>query len=374
MATLSPVTIAIVSDAVLPFHKGGKETRVYHLATELAKQGNSIDVYTMKWWEGGTSLRLDGVDYHAISKLYPLYAGERRSIKQGLLFGLACFKLLGKRFDLVDVDHMPFFPLYSMWLVCLLKRRPMFATWHEVWGRDYWVEYMGLGGHIASAIERLSIALPTAITSNSQQTGERLRQVLHYQGELTVIPAALDYRKIKAVKAAAKKSDVVFVGRLLSHKNVDLLVRAIAKLKQTRPKVRCVIVGDGPERERLRLLIERLGLQDNVTMTGRIESSDEVIAIMKASRVFALPSTREGFGIVVLEAAACGLGVVTFDHEDNAARLLVGDDLGIVCKPKAKALAEAVEKLLNAKTHVMVSAPHPSWRSAAKEQRKVYAQ
>jgi glycosyltransferase involved in cell wall biosynthesis len=371
---LSALNIAIVSDAVLPFNKGGKETRIYHLATELTKQGNRVHIYTMKWWDGDNSICIDDVNYHAISKLYPLYAGERRSIKQGILFGLACFKLIGKKFDLVDVDHMPFFPLYSMWLVCRLKRKPMFATWHEVWGRDYWIEYMGFGGRIASLIERLSIVLPTVITASSEQTGERLTRVLRYEREVTVIPPALDYAKIKPIRPSTQPSEVIYVGRLVAHKNVDMLVRAIAVVKRTQPKVRCTIVGDGPERERIEALVERLGLTDNVIMAGRVESSDEVIGLMKASRVFALPSTREGFGIVVLEAAACGLQVVTFDHEDNAARRLVDDGLGIVCKPNSRSLAKALQELLAGEAQLpAVVAGRPTWRAAARQLREVYA-
>jgi glycosyltransferase involved in cell wall biosynthesis len=109
-------------------------------------------------------------------------------------------------------------------------------------------------------------------------------------------------------------------------------------------------------------------------MAGRVESSDEVIGLMKASRVFALPSTREGFGIVVLEAAACGLQVVTFDHEDNAARRLVDDGLGIVCKPNSRSLAKALQELLAGEAQLpAVVAGRPTWRAAARQLREVYA-
>ena len=368
------LSIAIVSDAVLPFNKGGKETRIYHLAIELAKQGNAVHIYTMKWWVGGDSICIEGVEFHAISRLYPLYAGERRSIKEGLLFGLACLKLIRKKFDIVDVDHMPFFPLYSVWLVCLLKRKPMYATWHEVWGRDYWIEYMGHSGRLASLIERLSIHLPAKITSSSIHTSQRLREVLHYKGEITVIPPVLDYAKIKPVKPSIEKSDVIFVGRLVAHKNVDMLVRAIAVVKETRPNIRCVIVGDGPEYKRVAKLMEDLKLQANILMIGRLESSEEVISLMKASRVFALPSTREGFGIVVLEAAACRLQVVTVDHKDNAARHLVTKGTGLVCKPTEEDLAMSIQKLLVTEAPSFVTPAEDSWPTAARRLTKAYAQ
>src|SRR5664279_4133987 len=129
--------IAIVSDAVYPYNKGGKETRIHELSTRLVRSGHDVTIYTMKWWSTPEKTRIEeGVTLQAISPLYPLYNGERRSIKEGILFGLACFGLLWKKFDVLDVDHMPYFPLFSLKVVSLLRRKPMLATWHEVWGRE----------------------------------------------------------------------------------------------------------------------------------------------------------------------------------------------------------------------------------------------
>lgn len=369
----SHLNIAIVSDAVLPFNKGGKETRIYFLANELARQGNSVHIYTMKWWEGNDSLRIEGVYYHAISKLYSMYTKDRRSIKQGFLFGLACLRLFGKKFDVVDVDHMPFFPLYSVWLVCLLRRKPMYATWHEVWGRAYWVEYMGMGGHLASAIERLSIYLPEKIIASSAPTGSRLREVLRYSGELWVIPPVVDSESIESIKVSDQKSDVIFVGRLVEHKNVDMLVKAIGILKEIVPNICCVLVGDGPELGRLSDLIGDLGLESNILMVGRLEDSEEVISLMKASKVFALPSTREGFGIVVLEAGACHLQVVTVDHKDNGARHLVAPGNGLLCNPTPEDLALAIQSLLEAGPPMTSSAlAGETWPKVARRLTEAY--
>ena len=92
--------IAIVSDAVYPYNIGGKEKRIYELTTRLAKKGHQVTIYTMKWWEGtrqhplGSSVTHEGVRFEAISPLYPLYDGERRSIKEAIMFALNCFKLI----------------------------------------------------------------------------------------------------------------------------------------------------------------------------------------------------------------------------------------------------------------------------------------
>jgi len=153
-----PHTLAFVSDAIYPYNKGGKETRLYEITTRLAQKGYDVHIYCMQWWKGKADRVENGVQLHSICPLIPLYDGPRRSIKQGIIFGLACFKLLWANFDVVDVDHMPFFPLYSMRIVCWLKGKPMNATWHEVWGMTYWREYLGgIKGTIAGWIEAISV-------------------------------------------------------------------------------------------------------------------------------------------------------------------------------------------------------------------------
>src|SRR4051812_29165957 len=98
--------IAIVSDAIYPYHMGGKETRIHELSTRLAQAGHDVHIYTMKWWDGPTNTRVErGVTLHAISRHMPLYKGEKRSIAEGVFFGVACLRLLREKFDVVDVDH-----------------------------------------------------------------------------------------------------------------------------------------------------------------------------------------------------------------------------------------------------------------------------
>jgi glycosyltransferase involved in cell wall biosynthesis len=367
--------IAVVSDAIYPYNRGGKEMRLHHLTTNLARMGHEVHVYTMQWWDGAPDRVEGGVHLHAISRHYPLYSGSRRSIRQAVMFFLACFKLVREEFDLLEVDHMPFFPLYAGKVVSVLKRRPMYATWHEVWGRAYWQEYLGVPGLIGYALERMSVYLPDHITAVSAHTAQRLTDLLRYGGPLSVAPNGIDAAAIREIEPAPETSDLIYVGRLLSHKNVDLLVRAVAQLKRQRPKLRCLIVGGGPEAERLRGLLSELGLQDNVVMKGVIKDDREVMALVKASRVFVLPSVREGFGVVALEAGVCGLPVVTIDHPDNAARHLVGPENGALCEPTAAGVAAAIEQVLvkQLRNDPEKLANDYNWQRIARRVAEVYA-
>jgi glycosyltransferase involved in cell wall biosynthesis len=370
--------IAIVSDAIYPYHKGGKETRWMEVSTRLAQMGHEVHIYTMKWWHGPELERVEnGVHLHAISRQWPLYNGEKRSVLQGVLFSVACFRLLSEQFDVIDVDHMPGFPLFSIRLVAWLKRKPMIGTWHEVWGRDYWRQYMGWPGELAAVLEWLSAWMPDRIVAVSPQTAERLHSVLHTRRSVSVATNGIDLHKIQqAGKAQADTFDIVTVGRLIKHKNVDMLVRAVALLKLERPNLRVMVIGDGPERTALEQLAVKLGVSENVKFTGYVANDQEKFSLMKASRLCALPSTREGFGIAALEAMACGLPVVTVDHADNAARDLITPDNGRLCKPTAVSLAAAIASLLDAKPvrGGRQTARAHDWKRTLKVTTEVYAQ
>jgi len=195
MATLK-INISFVSDAIYPYHKGGKEKRLYELTTRLAKKGHDIHIYCMKWWQGPGDKTENGIKLHAISKYHMLYSGEKRSILQALAFGLACLKLIKKEFDILDVDHMPYFPLFSTKIVCFLKRKKMMATWNEVWGKEYWREYLGFTGIIGYMLERLTVFMPHEIISISGYTTNKLENDLGVKKKIHTVPIGIDFERI----------------------------------------------------------------------------------------------------------------------------------------------------------------------------------
>jgi glycosyltransferase involved in cell wall biosynthesis len=339
--------IGFVSDGVYPFNKGGKERRLWEISRRLQQRGFDVHIYTMKWWQGGRTLNLDGVQLHAICRGRAMYKAERRDIGQALVFGLATLKLIFARFDVLDVDHMPYFPLFGARLVCMLRRRRMVATWHEVWGRAYWRQYLGRLASVSALIESLAAHASPEIIAVSQQTAKRLATVLDVRVPTHTIGLGVDMAGIDAESPSHLTSDVLFAGRLLSHKRVDLLLHAVSLLRGSgRPDIQCRVVGEGPERGRLEHLCAELGLLGNVTFHDFVPGP-AIYGVMKSAKVFALPSVREGFGAVVFEANRCGLPVVTVEHPDNAARHLIAEGRnGFVAEPDAASLARALEQAL----------------------------
>ena len=99
---------------------------------------------------------------------------------------------------------------------------------------------------------------------------------------------------------------------------------------------------------RIEALASELGLNENVTLVGEIAEDVRVYGLMKASKVLALPSMREGFGLVAIEANAANIPVVTLDHEDNAARDLIAPGVnGCLCSADPRDLAGAIDRTLS---------------------------
>ncbi|MGO9972899.1 MAG: glycosyltransferase [Solirubrobacteraceae bacterium] len=335
----------MVTDAIAPYHRGGKEQRYAEIAPRLGAYA-SVRVYTMKWWEGPATIERDGVTYQAITPLLPLYRHGRRSVRQAIVFAIACARLLFCPFDAIEADHMPYLQLFVLKAVTLIKRKRLVVTWHEVWGAAAWQAYIGRAGRAAWWIERASMRLPDVIVAASPETAQRLRRFVPERVSIISAPNGIDVASVASVPATRDVFDVVSVGRMIRHKRFDLLLDAIAILARDGLELRCQIVGDGPEREALELQAHRLGISERITIKTAIIAHDEVLSLVKGARAFVLPSEREGFGIAALEALACGVPVITTSCPDNLSQHLVRRSRdGVVCEHTAAALAVALERI-----------------------------
>ena len=128
-----------------------------------------------------------------------------------------------------------------------------------------------------------------------------------------------------------------------------MLLDCVALLHAAGLPVTCRVIGDGPQRAALHDHAERLGISHAVDFRHDVWERKDLYSLVKAARVAVFPSAREGFGIAVLEAIACGIPVVTTSAPDNLAQHLVARSAaGIVCDPSAGAIADALRMLLAA--------------------------
>ena len=342
--------ITFVSDCIFPYHKGGKETRLYEISKRLAAKGHQVHIYTLKWWNGDKTRKECGVTLHGICRRVPIYTkGGIRSISSAIYFSLSTIiPLLKDKSDIVDIDHMPILQLYPARIVLWLKRKKMFATWHEVWGKEYWQSYLGkTKGLVAYLLEWISAKLPNKILAVSEFTKTRLNKQLKVPtSKISIITNGVDLEKIENTPPSKEKSDIIYIGRLLAHKRLDIVIKAVAEVKNVFPQIRCNIIGQGPEEKKLTDLINQLGLEKNVFLLGSLEEK-EAIAHLKSSKIFVLASAREGFGITVLEANAAGLPAVVAACPNNAAQNLIQNGInGFVCKPDLESMTRQVLQIL----------------------------
>ncbi|MEI7857815.1 MAG: glycosyltransferase family 4 protein, partial [Methanomicrobiales archaeon] len=190
-------------------------------------------------------------------------------------------------------------------------------------------------------VSRLTPAMiaVSATTANNLMT-------LNGKKNVRIIPNGVDLKRMSMIQPHSETSDIIFVGRLIREKNVDLLVRAMGILSNKDKKYQLLIIGEGPERETIVRLIHELSLESHVRIIGFRDDHDEIIARMKSAKICVLPSTREGFGIAALEALACGIPVITVDHPANAIRELITEKTGFICTLSAKDLADKIRTAL----------------------------
>ena len=351
--------IAFVYDAIYPWVKGGAEMRIHELGKRLSARGHKVHIFGVKWWEGEDTFEYEGMTLHGVCKARKLYVNGRRSISEAIIFAVKLFpELRREKFDLIDVSVFPYFSCFTVKAVSLLKRIPVVFTWHEVWD-DYWYEYLGRTGFFGKLVEKAVSKLSGNNIAVSSWTKDRLEALGVPEGKIMVIPNGIDLKRISEIKPESgrdpldlesKIHDLIFAGRFIKEKNVDLLIKAVALLKTDFPDIRCCIVGDGPEKAALVELAKETEVYGNIEFAG-FQEYGALIGKIKASKVLVLPSCREGFGMVVIEAFACGVPVVTVRAKYNAAQGLVEDSCGLVVDLGEKEIAEGVEKILENGNH-----------------------
>ncbi len=367
--------VALVTDVVWPWSRGGAEARFAEFLERADDNNVDVVVYTNRWWEGPPPDR-DGVSYRAIGPRPSLYRNGRRRLLPAVTFALNSVKVAFGTFDVLVANQAPVLPIFPLWVIARWKRRPLVLSWHEVWDRDYWVQYYGRSGAVAYSLEKAAAHCGDHFeTSGSSGVDDGLVAMGISRQAISQVPGGLRTDDGAAIPPVAGAPEVVYLGRLLTHKRVDVVIRSFAILVEEGRDVRLGIIGIGPEQPSLEALAAELGVASRVTFYGDIESHDEVLGLVRSATVFLFASEREGFGLAVAEALSLGTPVVTVDHETNESRHLVADGVSgsIVAADDPKDMAIAAARWLDgpldrSAVSGRFSADHPgnSWDDAAR--------
>jgi glycosyltransferase involved in cell wall biosynthesis len=239
-------------------------------------------------------------------------------------------------------------------------------VWHEFWGR-HWRTYAGIPiGTIAMGIERVCLRLPVKHLAVSVMTSQRIRDATGKVVE--VVPIGIDALALQSVEKPRESFDVIVLSRLVRARNVELALRAAKILKDESFEPRLVVIGDGPDRARLEALASSWDLT-NVSFLGTVESDARKYALIKASKVLVQTSPREGFGLAVLEAAACGTPAIVANTKENAAIGLTHPTLRIPID--GRSYADAIRSALIDESRYRVASQYASAIAAAHDSGKI---
>jgi glycosyltransferase involved in cell wall biosynthesis len=345
--------IAIVYDCLFPHTVGGAERWYRNLAERLAAR-HEVSYLTRRQWPPGEE---PGTPFPvaAVSPGGELYTDSgRRRIWPPLRFGIGVFWHLlrhGRKYDVVHSASFPYFSLIGAWLALRLRGHGrLVVDWHEVWTSDYWREYLGpVAGRVAWIVQRICVRLPDESFTFSRLHAERLLEEGH-RGPITRLTGQLGDGAPSGGPGKGPDGGppvVVFAGRHIPEKGVTIVPDVVALARGETPALRCLIFGDGPEQAQVAERVRALGLQDAIELPGRVSSEDVDAALANAACLL-LPSRREGYGQVVVEAIARGTPAVVVAAPDNAAVELVEDGVnGFVAAPEPGAIAAAVGKVLS---------------------------
>lgn len=321
--------VAIVSEFSVSYFAGGGEQRYYELARQLVARGHDVTWVTMKQRDSPKRETIDGIRFRRIGPR--IQSPPARSIPQFLSYMIALFfHFLTHQYDMVDAQT--FSPLPPTWFACLLTGQRMLATIHDVAGTggDQWTT----GG--SGRLERFICRLPyKRIITVSEFVKRQL--VKHYDipsERIAAVHNGIDTSVVERISAQKKTRDLIFVGRMVEHKHPEEFIKAVNGWN-------AAMIGDGPLAERVKRKARRAGVE----YLGRLASHEDVLREIKRSRVLVLPSTREGLGLVIAEAGACG--VPTVAYRGTGVEDIITEKTGVlVAQRDVKALRKAVDGLL----------------------------
>ncbi len=256
-----------------------------------------------------------------------------------------------------DADILHFHLPYPLADVSYLLARPhgrVVAWWHSeiVKPRQLSRLYKPFLRRFLRQTDRIIVAAPQLV-DNSPFLSQ-------YREKCRVIPIGIDTgrfsitgqigERVRQIRQRYGSEIVLFVGRLIYYKGLDFLIQAMAD--SGRRDTTLLVVGEGPLRPDLEAAAREKGLQDKVVFLGKA-SDDDLRCYFHACDLFVLPSiaNTEAFGIVQLEAMACGKPVISTDLPTGVPFVNLHDKTGLIVPPRdSLALANAMSSLLDNKT------------------------
>lgn len=349
-----------------PPRTGGGATYAYELANALGERGHDVDVYTQAVPDGGeTPDTHPNVTVVRITKARPLV------VLSTLYFSIACrLKIDFERYDVIHGTLMPASTVaFDPWLLRRLNA-PLVLTSHGTsLDEAQAVEPQSLPDYLFKYVfhpvnvvmDAVAGRFADRIIAVSDHTRKRLRDSYRFEEKrLTTIPPGIDTERFRPVEERHPDVDedvdsILVLSRLDPRKGIDKAIMAFAEMD--RDETELLIGGTGRLESGLKQLATELGVRDSVRFLGFVPDK-ELPSLYSSVDVFVLPSEYEGFGIVFMEAMACGTPVVGTDVGGIPTAVKDGETGCLVSKKDAEKIGSRIGTLLedNSKYQRMTAA------------------
>ncbi|MGA9119448.1 MAG: glycosyltransferase family 4 protein [Bacteroidota bacterium] len=350
---------------------GGAEVHLHQVFSRIAAAGNEVTVLCSAFAHAPAVDSFDGMTI------------IRRGSRSFFHFGVerAYRELRARRaFDVV-VDDMNKIPFMAQRFV----REPVCGIAHHLFGSSIFREVDPVTATYVSWMERRALkryrndAIPFIAVSPS--TREDLIRRGYPASLIHMIPLAVDHSTFRPAPELRSSTPLLgYLGRIKRYKSIDHLIEALPRVREKVPGTRLTIVGEGDDRPRLQRLVNAMGLNDAVTFTGFVEEGKKV-ALLQSVWTLVMPSSKEGWGLNVTEANACGTVAVASDVPGLRDAVIDGETGFLFPYGDRNALAERiVEILANREKREEMGAKawkfsqQFSWDVAAKQTIEVLAQ
>jgi glycosyltransferase involved in cell wall biosynthesis len=344
--------VAIAYDCLYPVHTGGGERVYRRMAELLVARGAKVTYVTRSDWRADAAPRAP-FDLAGVWRGEIYDAAGARTTSSAVRFAGALFRHFVRRrgqYDLVVVAALPVLNVFGVKLALLGSRTRLAVDWLEVWPARKWRSYAGvLSGTVAWVLQSVAVHLGDVHTVNSGFTRDRLRR--HRRGADPIVLGLVDLADAEprpSLEPAAPPS-VLFAGRHIPDKRLDTLPAALMHARSRVPGLVARVTGAGPETATLRRAADAAGASAFVEVLGRVDEPT-LRRLYRESSALVNPSAREGFGLVVAEAAAAGTPSVVVAGDDNAAAELIVEGVNgtVAASVDAEVLGEAIARVVTA--------------------------
>jgi glycosyltransferase involved in cell wall biosynthesis len=315
--------IAIVCEAVFPESKGGLERWMVWLATNLHRRGYSVSYLNAS----GVDEVRDGINFKSVTKASWSYSKKgTRSISKSLNFGIKLYSHI-KKMD-YEVLYAAQAPVVSLLFIASSKIRSknslLVVEWLEIWPQSYWREYLGnILGSFGYLIQRLTLSVGDVKVCFTDRVYSKLLYTRSHN-RIFKLPGICMENNTGFPLKFKERNDIIFLSRFVEEKNPLLAIDAVVEYRKLGWLGFFFVIGSGPMESEIKDYIELKNASSFVKLFTNIPDS-KVLELMKSSFVLLHTSSREGFGLSMIEAACQGVPTILINYSEN-----ISVDLAII--------------------------------------------